>query len=79
MKQKNIVATLYFKDGHAVYSPLLDDPRAKGALPLWTPRLSVQWLSILLLHNGAPYPNRKDQARKSTQNKGEFPCLVHCL
>ena len=26
-----------------------------------------------------PYPNRKDQARKSTQNKGEFPCLVHCL
>ena len=26
-----------------------------------------------------PYPNRKDQARKSIQNKGEFPCLVHCL
>lgn len=27
-------------------------PRAKGAMPLWTPRLSVQWLSILFPHNG---------------------------
>ena len=27
-------------------------PRAKGALPLWTPRLSMQWRSILLPHDG---------------------------
>ena len=26
-------------------------PRAKGALPLWTPRLSMQWRSILLPHD----------------------------
>jgi len=38
--------------------------RAKGALPLWTPRLSVQWLSILLLHNGAPIPEQKRPGTK---------------
>lgn len=32
-------------------SPLLDDPEPKEFL-LWNPLLSVQWLSILFLHDG---------------------------
>ena len=38
-------------------------PRAKEAMPLWTPRLSVQWLSILFPHNGCSCPNRQNRHR----------------
>ena len=41
------------------YPPPYWKPRAKGALPLWTPRLSMQWRSILLPHDRyAPARNR---------------------
>ena len=61
------------------YSPLLDDPEPKGLCPsghLACPCSGYPSCSCTMV---PPYPNRKDQARKSTQNKGEFPCLVHCL
>ena len=61
------------------YSPLLDDPEPKELCPsghLACPCSGYPSCSCTMV---PPYPNRKDQARKSTQNKGEFPCLVHCL
>lgn len=61
------------------YSPLLDDLEPKGLCPsghLACPCSGYPSCSCTMV---PPYPNRKDQARKSTQNKGEFPCLVHCL
>ena len=55
----------------------IGNPEPKGLRPLWTPRLFVQWLSILLRTLDTHLPEQAKQAQRFARVAGRFLCLFY--